>query len=71
MLCHIIVSVVHEPSHKWKKSLFCGGFGRFWLGCRSLWHRHAGAAFKNNNFLKGKKFVPKEKAMVRGRKNSS
>ena len=26
MLCHIIVSVVHEPSHKWKESLFCGGF---------------------------------------------
>ena len=55
MLCHIIVSVVHEPSHKWKESLFCGGFWPFWLGCPSLWHRHAGAGFKNDNFFKGQK----------------
>ena len=45
MLCHIIVPVVHEPSHKWRESLFCVGF---WPGCRSLWHRHAGAGFKND-----------------------
>ena len=53
MLCHIIVSVVHKPSHKWKESLFCGGFGRFWTGCRSLWHSHAEAVFKNTIFFKG------------------